>query len=347
VSAIRVVVVDDSSLCRAGLREILEQDGDIDVVGEAADGAEACDAIARLSPQLATIDIEMPGTDGLTAIGRIMAKSPLPILVVTSRPAKERSATLFEAVQRGALDLFPKPSMANAEEARALRALVRRLAQVPVVRHLPTRSMKPASPDLFAPRGGSRVRVIGIGASAGGPAAVAEVLSGLPRDAPVCVLVVQHLLGGFARPFVEFLRHNCRLNVELVERQVAWRPGSVLVAPDDRHLVAGPGDQFAPVDAPPELGHRPAVDVLFRSLARFHGSAAAGVVLSGMGDDGTRGLAEMSRVGGLTLAQSEEGCPVYGMPRAAIEHGAARRAVPVGEIAELLVRASRGEGIVS
>jgi two-component system chemotaxis response regulator CheB len=342
VSAIRVVVVDDSAVCRAVLREILERDGDIEVVGEAADGAEARDRVARLRPQLVTVDIEMPGTDGLTAIGRIMAETPLPILVVTGRPAEERSHTLFEAVRRGALDLCSKPSINSADEALALRALVRRLAVVPVVRHLPTHSMRAAA--VGAPwTAARRVRVIGIGASAGGPAAVAEVLSGLPREMPACVAVVQHLLVGFARPFGEFLRRNCRMDVELVEREVAWRPGTVFVAPDDRHLVALTSDRFALVDAPPEAGHRPSVDVLFRSLAAVHGQAALGVVLSGMGDDGTRGLAAMAGAGGLTLAQSEDGCAVYGMPRAAIERGAASRAVRVGEMARVLDRATRGE----
>jgi len=342
VSATRVVVVDDSPVCRAVLREILEREGDIEVVGEAADGAEARHLVARLRPQLATVDVEMPGTDGLTAIGRIMAESPLPILVVTGRPAEERSHTLFEAVRRGALDLFPKPSLDSPDEGRALRVLVRRLALVPVVRHLPTQSMRAAQvgPAWTGARG---VRVIGIGASAGGPAAVAEVLSGLPRDTPACVAVVQHLLTGFARPFAEFLRRNGRLDVQLVERDMAWRPGTVFVAPDDRHLVAAPNDRFVPVAAPPEGGHRPSVDILFRSLAAVHGRAALGVVLSGMGDDGTRGLAAMAAAGGLTLAQSEEGCAVYGMPRAAIERGAASRAVRVGEIATLLDRATRGE----
>lgn len=339
---IRVVIVDDSSICRDVLREILERDGDIQVVGEAADGAEAREAVARLRPSLATIDVDMPGIDGLTAIGRIMAENPLPLLVVTGRPAEQRSHTLFEAVRRGALDLLPKPTLGNPEEAQALRTLVRRLASVPVVRHLPTRSMNPPRVRA-APAGPTLVRVIGIGASAGGPAAVAEVLAALPRESTACVAVVQHLLGGFARPFCEFLRRNCALEVRLVEGEVPWRPGTVLVAPDDRHLVAAPLERFTLSDAPPEGGHRPAVDVLFESLAAAYGKAAAGVVLSGMGDDGARGLAAIARAGGLTIAQSAEGCAVYGMPRAAVERGAAQRVAPVGAIGGLLHRATRGE----
>jgi two-component system chemotaxis response regulator CheB len=360
VKKIRVLVVDDSALCRDVLRAILEEEGDIEVVGEAADGEEARAAVARLRPSVITLDIEMPGTDGLTAIGRIMAENPTPILVVTGRPAEQRSHTLFEAVRRGALDLFPKPSAGKPEEARALRVLVRRMASVPVVRHLRTQSMRfPAVPVaipriVFTPEaapkgtplpGGRRVRVIGIGASAGGPAAVAAVLGALPKGLPAAVLVVQHMLTGFTRPFCDFLRLHTKLDVHVVDGAVTMSPGSVYVAPDDRHLVTTQGDQIAPFDARPSQGHRPSVDVLFDSLATVHGKAAAGVILSGMGEDGASGLAAMAKAGSLTVAQSKEGCAVYGMPRAAVLRGAVQRELPLAEIADVLVRASRGEGL--
>jgi two-component system chemotaxis response regulator CheB len=368
VKKIRVLVVDDSPLCRDILRAILEEDGDIEVVGEAADGDEARSAAARLRPSVITLDIEMPGTDGLTAIGRIMAESPTPILVVTGRPAEQRSHTLFEAVRRGALDLFPKPSSGKPEEAKALRVLVRRMASVPVVRHLKTQSMRSPPAPVAAPLriilpggsapnpahaskggaplpGGRRVRVIGIGASAGGPAAVAAVLGALPKDLSAAVVVVQHMLTGFTRAFCDFLRLYTKLDVFVGDELQILRPGAVFVAPDDRHLVASPGDQLTPLDAPPSQGHRPSVDVLFHSLATVHGKGAAGVMLSGMGEDGARGLAAMAKEGALTLAQSAEGCAVYGMPRAAVLRGAVQRQLPLGEIADALVRATRGEGL--
>jgi len=346
VKRIRVLVVDDSALCRAILRAILEEEGDIEVVGEAADGAEARDAVARLRPSVVTLDIEMPGTDGLTAIRRIMAECPTPILVVTGRPAEERSHTLFEAVRRGALDLCPKPSAGSPVDALNLRVLVRRMASVPVVRHIRTRSLRspPALAALEAPRPhAGLVRVIGIGASAGGPAAVAAVLRDLPSDLAASVLVVQHLLPGFTRPFADFLRHHSRLDVRIVEEGVVMRPGTAYVAPDERHLIALANDRLCRSDAPPSGGHRPAVDVLFHSLAKVHGKGAAGVILSGMGEDGAEGLAAMTAAGGLTIAQGEVGCAVYGMPRAAVLRGAARRQLPLGEIAGALVRATQGE----
>jgi two-component system chemotaxis response regulator CheB len=356
MKVIRVLVVDDSPLCRDILRALLEEEGDIEVVGEAGDGDQAREAVARLKPNVVTLDIEMPGTDGLTAIRRIMAETPTPILVVTGRPVEQRSHTLFEAVRRGALDLFPKPSAGNEAEARMLRVLVRRMASVPVIRHLRTRSMRsppelagfvsPPTPLVISPPLAltSRVRMIGIGASAGGPAAVAAVLRGLPRDLPASVAVVQHLLPGFTRPFCDFLRLHTKLEVRVVDEGLTMVPGTVYVAPDERHLVAVSHDQLSPTDGPPLGGHRPAVDVLFRSLAKVHGKAAAGVILSGMGEDGADGLAAMAAEGSLTLAQSEIGCAVYGMPRAAVLRGAARRQLPLGEIADVLVRAAHDEG---
>jgi two-component system, chemotaxis family, protein-glutamate methylesterase/glutaminase len=353
--SIRVVVVDDSRLCRDILRAILEEEGDIEVVGEAADGSEAHKTAARLRPSVITLDIEMPGTDGLTAIGRIMADCPTPILVVTGRPVEQRSATLFEAVRRGALDLFPKPTVGNVEDARALRVLVRRMAAIPVVRHLRTQSMRsPGTPALLpgelspmlpafggGPRG--RVRLVGIGASAGGPAAVAAVLRDLPADMPASVAVVQHLLPGFTRPFCDFLRLHTKLQVRAVEERITLRPATVYVAPDERHLVAVTSDELAPLDAAPEAGHRPSVDALFHSMAKVYGNGGVGVILSGMGEDGARGLGAMAKEGALTIAQSEEGCAVYGMPRAAVLRGAARRQLPLAAIAEAIALATREE----
>jgi two-component system, chemotaxis family, protein-glutamate methylesterase/glutaminase len=341
---IRVVVVDDSAFCRELLRAILEQEGDIEVVGEAADGNEARDVVVRLRPDVATLDIEMPKTDGLSAIRRIMAESPTPILVVTGRPAEERSHTLFEAVRRGALDLFPKPSAGSDEEGRALRLLVRRLAAIPVMRHIRSFSTRPPLLPIDPTRTLGRVRMIGIGASAGGPAAVAAVLRELPVDMTASVAVVQHLLTGFTRPFCDFLRHHTRLEVRVVDEAVTVRSGIVYVAPDDRHLVAPSADRLAPSDADAVSGHRPSVDTLFLSLARAYKNTAAGVILSGMGEDGARGLGAMAQEGALTIAQAEAGCAVYGMPRAAVERGAARRSLPLGEISAALLRATREEG---
>jgi two-component system chemotaxis response regulator CheB len=341
MSKIRVVVVDDSDVCSDAIAHILEEDGDIQVVGRGRDGREGLDVVQRERPQLVTLDVEMPKMDGLAAVEQIMATCPVPILIVTGRPPELRSVTLFEAVRRGALDVVAKPVLGRAEQAEALRVLVRRLAQVPVMRHLAGRRTK--RPSTLRPRaaGGTSsthgVRVIGIGASAGGPAAVATLLGKLPKDFPACVVLVQHLLPDFAESYVRFLRAETELAIELVDGSSPMRGGTVLVAPDDRHLVASPHGSVVVSDAPPIKGYRPSADALFESLARHFGPAAAGVVLSGIGDDGAAGLLSLRRAGGLTIAQDEQSSIVFGMPRAARDTGAAARVLSPEAIAEALV----------
>jgi two-component system chemotaxis response regulator CheB len=341
---IRVVVVDDSDLCADALRHILEEDGDIEVVGRAADGKAALDVVASARPQLVTLDVEMPRMDGLAAVEQIMALSPVPILIVTGRPPEQRTTTLFEAVRRGALDVVAKPVLGRADEAEGLRVLVRRLAQVPVMRHLAGRrtkrlsTLRPSARRSLHPQ--QAVRVIGVGASAGGPAAVAAILNKLPPDFPACIALVQHLLPDFAASYARFLRAETQLTVELVERSAAFRSGTVLVAPDDRHLVASADGTFAAIDSPPIHGHRPSVDALFESLARHYGPTAVGVVLSGIGSDGAAGLLSMRRTGSLTIAQDERTSIVFGMPRAARDIGATVRLLPADAIADALVVAT-------
>jgi two-component system chemotaxis response regulator CheB len=347
VKKLRVVVVDDSALAREMLRHILEADGDIEVVGEAADGRVAVETVARTRPELVTLDVEMPNMDGIAAVEQIMARCPVPILIITGRPPEQRRATLFEAVQRGALDLVEKPSILRDSSAAALRAHVRRLSSVAVVRHVaggsPRRRTQPLGKDpALTLAGRPALRIIGIGASAGGPAAVAAVLRRFPRDLPASVAIVQHLLPGFAQSYTEFLRHQTEMRVELVHRVSPLKPGIVYVAPDDRHLVASRGENLVAVDTAPIGGYRPSATALFRSLAECFGPASAGVILSGIGDDGAAGLGELRAAGGLTLAQNEATSAVYGMPRAAIESGAASVAMSPVTVGDELVRAAFG-----
>jgi two-component system chemotaxis response regulator CheB len=327
--------VDDSFVCRAALREILEAEGDIEVVAEAADGTAALDVLAASRVDLVTMDLEMPGVGGLQVIERIMSSTPVPILVVTGRPRMDGGDWVFESLRRGALDLAEKPPGGVTKAAAALRAQVRELARVPVVRHV----APPRGPTTGPPSDPSGLRnvgvpgrVVGIAASAGGPNAVAAVLAGLPRQFSGSVALVQHLPVGFARSFVGFLRQRTSLRIVLVDAPVAREPGTVYVAADDRHLVAS-GARFAPSDAPAVGGFRPSATTLFTSLADAFGAHAIGVVLSGMGSDGTAGLAVMRARGALTIAQDEATSRVFGMPRAAIEAGAAELSLPLSSIA--------------
>jgi two-component system chemotaxis response regulator CheB len=331
----RAVIVDDSPVARELVREWLEDNDDIEVVGEAADGEAAIELVARLRPDIATIDLRMPGISGLELVSYLMAKAPLPILVLTG----ENDAGLaFEAVRRGALDLVLKPSALDEEAIRSLRARVRWLATVPVVRHLV--GHKPPEP-VVAPipiprslRSSGEPIIVGIVASAGGPTALATVLGSLSTELPICLAIVQHLPKGFAPSFVSFLQARCSLAIRLAESGMVPSPATALIAPDDRHLELI-GGKFALSSGQPVGGHRPAGTVLLRSLASL-GKEAIGVVLSGIGRDGADGLRVMREHHAATFAQDAMTSVVYGMPRAAIEEGAAQYALPIGEIGDAI-----------
>jgi two-component system chemotaxis response regulator CheB len=363
----RAVVVDDSVIARHLLRDWLEADGDLEVVGEAADGDAAIDVITRLRPHVATIDLRMPGMSGLDLVSYLMAKAPLPILVLTGEPTRDEAGRAFEAVRRGALDLLIKPSALDEEAIRSLRAHVRWLATVPVVRHIdsnrpefaaatpskpfraavdppavhvpqiasvpmfPTPPLPPVIPAV--PRTGrasGEPIVVGIAASAGGPTALANVLGSLSPDLPISLAIVQHLPRGFAPSFVSFLQSRCSLTVRLAEAGTVPCPATVVLAPDDHHLELIDG-KFALTNGPPVEGHRPAGTVLLRSLASL-GNQAIGVVLSGIGRDGADGLRAMRDRHAVTFAQDASTSVVYGMPRAALEEGGAQQVLPISEI---------------
>ncbi|HET7503209.1 MAG TPA: chemotaxis protein CheB [Kofleriaceae bacterium] len=338
----RVVVVDDSALTREVLREWLEAEGDLEVVGEAADGETAIELIGRLRPDVATIDLRMPGMSGLELVSHLMARSPLPILILTGEPTLDEAGRAIEAARRGALDLWVKPSALDPDAIRALRARVRWLATVPVVRHID--SSKAGDPvRVAAPRPARGLFsdpvpvIVGIAASAGGPSALASVLGTLSAELPVCLAIVQHLPRGFAPSFVSFMQARCSLAVRLAEPGLVPRAATVVLAPDDHHLELIDG-HFELTGGPPVEGHRPSGTVLLRSLASL-GSTAIGVVLSGIGRDGADGLRAMRDAHATTIAQDAVTSVVYGMPRAAVEEGAAQQVLPVGDIGEAIAAA--------
>jgi len=363
---VRVVVVDDSPIARGLLKSLLEADGDIEVVAQAVDGDAALLRIADLRPAIATIDLDMPGVGGLELIERIMATTPIPLIVVTG---KELGSELVgQAVRRGALGVAKKPAPGKGKE---LRDEVRRLARVPVVRHVgprararapspdaPSRPKTPVTPAAPTPArtlardAGSRpktpvtprpvpVPIVGIAASAGGPTAVASVLRALPPDLPACVAVVQHLPRGYTPHFARYLAQNTRLRVVIGKGRIGPEPGLVVVAPDDAHLVASFGGWLSDSSEAPVAGHRPSATVFFRSLARWLAHSAVGVVLSGIGSDGAEGLADLRAAGAVTIAQDQATAAVYGMPKAARDAGAAMHVTPLPEIPGLIERSLR------
>lgn len=344
--SIRVAIADDSSIFREVLRDALEEDGDLQVVAEAANGAEAIQVVERTKPDFLVVDVLMPGVDGLKAIEEIMARQPLPILVLTSIPTSREAGVVFEATRRGALEVREKKEIALGSDGGArIRELIRQLSHVKVVRHVRGPALQRDEPPPLSSRpepqptetARKSPEVIGIGASAGGPPAVAAVLEQLPADFPACVAIVQHIAHGFTDSLVQFLQRTCRLPVRAVTGVTEARPGTVLVAPDHRHLVATSSRRFDLDARPPEKGHRPSVDFLFSSLASSFADRAVGVILTGIGDDGAKGLLELRLAGAMTIAQDEETAVVFGMPKAAAERGAAVKVLALHRIAPTLL----------
>jgi two-component system, chemotaxis family, protein-glutamate methylesterase/glutaminase len=334
----RVFVIDDSPMFREMLRGIVEADGDIVVVGEAASGDAALAQVSSLQPDLVTVDIEMPGVGGLDTIAQLMTRRPVPILVLTGQPTGEGSSLAFDAIGRGALEIASKSSLGE-DDGRWLRGLIKQLGTVRVVRHPGLHRAATARPTtpLRAPVP-RRCPIVGIAASSGGPSAIVDVLGALPPDFPGCVALVQHLPNGFVAPFERFLAERLELAVAVVHARTLPRPGTLLLAADDRHLVLADDGAFVVSDAPPVTGHRPSATRLFESLARVEAGRAVGVILSGMGDDGAAGLMALKRAGAETIAQDEATSAIYGMPRAAVERGAVTQVLPLGSIAALLCR---------
>jgi two-component system chemotaxis response regulator CheB len=323
------------------LRELLEAEGDIVVVGAAADGHQALAMAASLAPDLVTMDLEMPGVDGLETIERIMAECPVPILVVTGEPVGPCSDLGFRAVQCGALDILPKPSISNNVEGEDLRGRVRALATVPVFRHVHAPDEPPSEPAFRGSRHGRpAAQLVAIAAGSGGSRAVATVLRRLPSNLPCAIAIAQHVPPGFADGYASFLRSQTRLRVEIATRLPArCRPGTVFVAPDSAHLVCTRDGILAIVDDSLLQRYCPSATKLFESASEVYGDTAVGIILSGLGSDGIAGAAAMREVGALTIAEDALARPGE-MPRIAVAAGVIERAMPIQLIADMVIAAA-------
>jgi two-component system, chemotaxis family, protein-glutamate methylesterase/glutaminase len=332
---IRVLVADDSELFRDVLARVVAADPAFHVVAVAADGDAAAALARKHRPDVITMDLHMPDADGFSGIARIMAETPTPILVLTADPTEGLG---FRALSLGALDILEKPQ-ATADldvYGRLLRSRLRLLAGVKVIRHL--RGLRQAR--VAAPRRAGRADLVAVGASLGGPRALATLLRGLPADFPAPIVIVQHIADGFTEGLASWLAGESRLDVREAQDGEPLRPGRIVLAPAGRHLVVAEGHARLS-DAPPVDTFKPSVTPLFLSAARQHGDRACGVILTGMGRDGADGLRAIRAAGGTTLAQDEATSAVFGMPRAAIELGAVDRVLPLEEIARALVELTR------
>jgi two-component system chemotaxis response regulator CheB len=330
----RVLICEDSLAYATALSRFLERDEEIDVVGIAPTGEQAIADVERFEPDLLTLDMQLPGMDGLEVVKRLMGSKPLPIVVLSAKVARG-SEQAVAALAAGALEVLAKDMLRLDRPddlwAQAMRSRLRRLSSMRVAR--PARRQKQASSPTTAGLGPRSALAIGIGASTGGPPVLETILGGLPADFSVPVLVVQHMAPGFVEGFARWLDQKLSIEVRIAEEGDRAAPG-VWFAPDGAHLLLTKSMRFA-LDHEPEGPHRPSVDALLSSLAQGGGSDAVGVVLTGMGRDGAVGAAEIHRAGGIVIAQDEASSVVYGMPRAVAENGA-DLVIPPAEIAGAL-----------
>lgn len=331
---VRVLVAEDSSTVRELLVTLLRSDPAVKVVGEARNGREAVDLALRLRPDLITMDVNMPVLDGLQATREIMIGAPTPILIVSSQADVDLS---LSAIQAGALMVLPSPGSPLGpdfpQRSAQLLAMVKAMSQVKVVRRWTSRAAPAAPATPPAPVGARRAtRVVAIGASTGGPAALHRVLASLPARFSAPILVVQHIAAEFVNGLAHWLGSHTEVRVKVAADGEPLRPRTAYLAPDHYHLGVRPGDEILLSPTPPIGGFRPSATYLFESVAKVYGAAATGVILTGMGRDGVDGLRAVRAAGGLVIAQDEESSVVYGMPGEAVAAGLADAVLPLQEI---------------
>ena len=351
---IRVLIVDDSASVRTTLSEIISADPDLEVMATASDPYVAVERIRSEVPDVIFLDVEMPRMDGLTFLRKLMSQRPIPVVICSSLAAAG-SDTLMQLMEAGAVDVVTKPRVDTAQFL--LESSMRICDAARAAAHAKLRGIKKAPPQLkveakltadavLPPLSAARAAslklnmpvtepIIAIGASTGGTEALREVLEALPATTPG-IVIVQHMPEKFTNAFARRLDTICAMTIKEAENGDLVQPGRVLIAPGNQHMaLRRTGSRYTVeiIDGPHVSRHRPSVDVLFRSTAQAAGRNAMGVILTGMGDDGARGLLEMREAGAFTVAQDEDSCIVFGMPKEAIERGGAMKVVPLGKVA--------------
>jgi two-component system chemotaxis response regulator CheB len=338
---VRVLVVDDSPTVRAVLSRQLAATPGLEVVGTASDGLEALARAVELKPDVITLDVEMPRLDGLATLQRLMAEAPTRVVMVSSLTRDGAEATL-KALELGAVDFIEKPSgagsLAALDIAEAVGLRVREAASARLRRPLPAR--KPVAAASPAPAGSRRWgrQVVVVGSSTGGPPALRTLIEGLPADFGVPMVVVQHMPQGFTKSLAERLDRASAVTVREAAEGDRLEPGLVLVAPGGTHLVIDSARVVHLNDGPTECGVRPAINVTLESAATAFGRNVLSVVLTGMGNDGTRGAGLVRAGGGDVIAEAESTCVIYGMPRSIAEAGLASEVLPIDQIGDAVVR---------
>src|ERR671932_1279882 len=338
---IRVLLVEDSQVTLVILRRILKSSPEIEVVGEARTGLEALELIPTVHPDVICTDLHMPQMDGLEFTFEVMTLYPRPILVISSWVQEEDSPHVFQLLEAGALDIFPKPSAGLTTDDKLLnqelihkiqilsgvKVFKKKRKSTSKVKHLETASSKPyLKPEIVV-----------IGASTGGPQAINELFAQLPSNFPVPMICVQHICSGFLQGFIDWLSASCRLPIKIAKPGDMPKPGTIYFPPEQQHLKLDDQGRFICSNSPPLDGHRPSATVTFKSVAKFYGGATVGILLTGMGRDGAEGMQCIAQAGGLTIAQDEATSVIFGMPKEAIDLGAAKLVLPIAAIAPKLL----------
>lgn len=349
--AIKVLVVDDSALIRAILKEIIQADPELELVGVAPDAYVARDLIKKLNPDVLTLDVEMPRMDGLTFLEKLMRGHPMPVVMISSLTERGSEAT-FRALELGAVDFVAKPKLGIREGMQAYaEEICDKLKAAGMSRVKARPAMAVASAVEARSIGHPRPiigteKIIAIGASTGGTEAIKDVLLGMPANSPG-IVITQHMPPGFTRSFADRLNRLTRLTVSEAQGGERILPGHAFIAPGDKHLLverSGANYVIRLSDAPAVRRHKPAVDPMFSSVAQCAGRNVIAAILTGMGKDGAQGMLEIRQAGGHTIAQDEATCVVYGMPREAFSVGAVEEVLPLNEIASALLQQASKRG---
>ena len=335
---IKILIVDDSALIRSILKQVLNDTEELEIIGEASNGLNGSDMNRQLEPDLVIMDINMPVMDGLEATKKIMSERAVPIIIFSSAAD---SQTGFNAVSAGAVDIIEKPDIDVISSRAFISDLVAKIKAATAADSVSAGIIKSEKKQTVPKFKSADIRAVVIGASTGGPLAVKEVLTGLPAAFPVGIALVQHLEENFDQGYADWLNELSELKVRLAEENDCLTPGEVIIAPVNSHLTVRQNKVYLE-DTPPVLNQKPAVDVLFSTAADNYGSSLLGILLTGMGRDGADGCLRIRQKGGYTLVQDEATSAIFGMPKAAIEAGAASEIIPLPKISGRMLELVKG-----
>lgn len=336
IQPIKVLVVDDSSLSRAVIISIISDCPEIEVIGEAENGKRAINMVKQMKPDLVTMDLEMPSVGGLDAIKQIMAADAVPILVITGRGSSEDA---FKALSSGALEVMEKAAI--KENSEELLEKIKLLAKIKVIRHVEIRGLEQTKKIVvqrIQRKAVSCEKVIAIASSTGGPKTLSILLAELPKNLPYSVVIAQHMTDGFIHGLVEWLNNVSGLTVkEGVDLEVLT-PGTVYLSPTEKHMIVDKRQSLGFIERKEKDIYSPSCNILLSSVANVFGADAMGIILTGMGDDGVSGIKEIKNSGGVSIAQDEASCVVFGMPKVAIESGCIDKVLSISEINDEIER---------